>query len=108
MIFHHLQRDGWLISGYHVACLKDLHKCETVAATHFGHSFTVHLVVLDSGSIEVCLVWPVKCQSPLHVSKPVANVVLVTGINQSADAIGKHIWNDLVPALHPISSIRKQ
>merc|ERR1712113_1004826 len=64
MILHHLQRDSWLISRYHVPCLKDLHKGETVAAAHFRHGLLVHLVIFDSGSIEICLVGPIECQSP--------------------------------------------
>lgn len=57
----------------------------------------LHLCLLE------CLVtWPLKRLSPSLVSKPVANEVGITGINQDWDLL-QNAWNESVERFHPIA-----
>jgi hypothetical protein len=71
-----------------VTCTKDLEKGEVSAVLNLSILITViKLDVLDAGLVEVLLTRPLESLSPGLVSKPVADEVGITSIDQDWDLL---------------------
>ena len=61
----------------------------------------IELQVLDGGSLESLLSWPLKSQRPSLVTEPVADEVSITSVDENWDLL-ENAWNKTVEWLHPL------
>mmetsp|Transcript_11232 Transcript_11232/g.39827 ORF Transcript_11232/g.39827 Transcript_11232/m.39827 type:complete len:371 (+) Transcript_11232:73-1185(+) len=99
-----------LIHRHHVASLVDAYEVEVVVAAHLADLLALHRTgllaaedegLLDGG-VELRLVRPIQRESPLLVSQPIANEVLVACVDQDVQARGKHRGDQLVVVPHEV------
>ena len=100
-----VQRCLWLIHRNHVTGTEDLHEGEvTTSISELAILVAViKLQVLDGGSLESLLPWPLKSQRPSLVTEPVADEISITSVDKNWNLL-ENAWNKTVEWLHPLLS----
>ena len=80
---------------HHMACVVYLEKGEAIRFSEHASSCAIDIERFQSGFVEILLVVPVERESPRLVAKPVANVVLVSSIQQNSYAVFELVRNHL-------------
>jgi len=92
-----------LIHGYHVAGSEDLEEGEVTTVLDLAVLLaTAKFDVFNISLVEGFLPRPFECLSPGLVSKPVADVISITSVDQNWD-LRKDARNEPVEWLHPIT-----
>merc|ERR1712083_486669 len=78
----HFTRDLWLIHWNHVTSLIYLHERKSICSSNLARFLAVYHEWLVLRAVEFCVMRPIELQSPMLVTKPIADEVAVTSIYQ--------------------------
>mmetsp|Transcript_42154 Transcript_42154/g.89794 ORF Transcript_42154/g.89794 Transcript_42154/m.89794 type:complete len:298 (-) Transcript_42154:694-1587(-) len=98
----HAQGSLGLVQWHHVSRLVDAEEVEIRMAAELSYLLALDEERLLPGGAELRLVPPVQSQGPLLIAQPVADEILVPGIDQDVNAGGQHRRNELMVVLHEV------
>mmetsp|Transcript_24049 Transcript_24049/g.59779 ORF Transcript_24049/g.59779 Transcript_24049/m.59779 type:complete len:502 (+) Transcript_24049:106-1611(+) len=99
----HGERVRRLVARHHVPRVVDAEEREAVRRLQRARRLAVHLPHLGRGRVEVAAVRPRQRLRPRLVAEPVADVVLVAGVDEHADAVVELVGELLLVRLHPVA-----
>mmetsp|Transcript_3707 Transcript_3707/g.9359 ORF Transcript_3707/g.9359 Transcript_3707/m.9359 type:complete len:341 (+) Transcript_3707:215-1237(+) len=108
-VIEHLEARRWLVHWHHVARIEDAQESEALCTPDFAgvHSLALFVGRLPFeiwGIVERGFAWPVHLEGPRFVAQPVADEILVSGVDENANPIAEHIGQLLLIVLHPVTA----